>query len=178
MCLAIGSGTGSERKGLSLAWWRLAESPARLFPAGALFHTVLMVALSTYMFLSDRVIELDAVLSMIAGIGSLFAFGALMVRFPLWAERCSIHYMVYSSTFMAAFVGLLLIELHLIAGMNLLPAGMALLTVSLAIGLRSLWSVYGWVKPHRKRRARLAINGLAFTALLLAGLLLDSFLLP
>lgn len=139
MCLAIGSGTRSERKGLSRAWWCLADSPARLFPAGVLFHTVLIVTLFIYMFLSGSDIDMVAVLAMIAGVGSLFAFGPLMVRFPQWAERYSIHYMVCSSTFMAAFVGLLFIELHLISGKNLLPAGMVLLTVSLAIGLRSLW---------------------------------------
>ena len=63
----------------------------------------------------------------------------------------------------------------MLSGRNLLPAGIALLAVSLTIGLRSLWSVYGWIKAYRRRQAQLAIGSLALTGLILTGLLLNSF---
>lgn len=175
MCLAIGSETRPERKGLSRVWWRLAESPVRLFSAGAVFHSVIIAAVLMHTFLANGEIERLTATAMTTGVASLFAFGPLMQRFPQWAERYPIHYMAYSSTFMTAFIGLLFIEIHPLSAKNLLPVGIAFLGVSLVIGLRSLWSVYGWVRPYRKRQARLAITALAFTALLLSGLLLNSF---
>jgi hypothetical protein len=135
---------------------------------------VIIAALFTHLFLSSGEVDMITAVCAVAGLASLFAFGPLMHRFPQWADRYSIHYMAYSSTFMTAFVGLLFIELHMLSAKNLLAAGVALLIVSLAIGLRSLCSVYGWVKRYRKRQARAAIASLAFTALLLAGLLIDS----
>ena len=174
MCLAIGSGTPRQRSGLGRLWWRLADSPARLFAAGAFVHSILITVLIAYLLESGAGIDRVAMLALMAGIGSLFAFGPLLQRFPQWADRYAIHYVAYSSTFLSAFAGLLCIELYLLSGRNLLPAGIALLVVSLMVGLRSLWSIYGWLKAYRRRQAQLAISSLALTGLLLTGLLLSS----
>jgi len=131
---------------------------------------VLFTILVTVTTASSAATFTHATVVTLLAIANLAASGFLMARFSLWADRSPVHYLLYGSSFILGFSGLLLLEVVLVTGANLLFAATAMLAAGALLSLRGLGAIYGWVKPYRRVRAKLGMIALWASALLLAAL--------
>ncbi len=159
MCMAIGPLSIPQRGPAGRLWWRLARTPLRLSVLVATLHTPALITLAWHI---GAMPELAAAL--IAGPVGLPLLGLAMQRLPDWAGRSPVHYARYAASFLTALLALSLLEAALYTAT--LPAryGLALLLLAWLIGLRSLWTLRGWVAAPRRRAADAFTLGLSALA--------------
>lgn len=155
MCLAIGPSYTPQRGRLGRLWWRIAGSPLHLLGAGAALHAAALgLPLAAGAFA-----RASAPVWLMAGLGvsALLLFGYLLDALPAWTGRSSVHYLRYSSTWLAFNVGLLLLELAVFTGADVAVAGGLALTVGALLALQGIRQYWPWIRPRYRARATAAV---------------------
>ncbi len=154
MCLAIGPSYAPQRGRLGRLWWRIACSPLRLLGFGAALHAVAFSAILPTGAHASIPVRLLAFL----GISGLLLFGYLLEALPVWTGRSPVHYLRYSSTWLAFNGGLLLLESALTLGADVaLGGGLALIAGNL-LALQGIRQYRPWIRPQYRARAMAAVT--------------------
>ncbi|WJW75398.1 hypothetical protein QVG61_13050 [Thiohalobacter sp. IOR34] len=157
MCLAIGPLQPAERGPLGHLWWQLAAEPLRLLGFAAAVHVLWLGA----RLLPPPAGGVPHGGLLLYAIGGLPLLGLAMRRLPQWSERAAIGYPAYTASFLAAFLGLGLLQI----GEPAAGSGPALLLLAWLVGLRALAAYRPWIRRRYRRSARLLL-GLLFAYLL------------
>lgn len=162
MCLAIGPAYQPQRSRLGRLWWRIASAPFRLFCVGTALHAAALgVLLLTRVPVHDAPPLLAALIA--AGTVGLLLFGYVFTAIPTWADRCPVHYMRYSSTWLALNGGLIAMELEAGWQAGSTVAGALALLAGLALALQGIREYQPWIRPRYRARAALAVTTACLT---------------
>lgn len=156
MCLAIGPSYAPQRGRFGRLWWRIACSPLRLLGFGAALHAAALGVLLSAGALAHASITVWLMAGL--GISSLLLFGYLLEALPVWTGRSPVHYLRYSSAWLALNAGLLLLESVVFLDADVALGGGLALIVGTLLALLGVRQYRPWIRPQYRARAMVAIT--------------------